>query len=180
MVFFTVVFNKRRGLIVDFVPPVKQLNTHLLGRYREPNALYNVIYKATEKISERRNFERVLLVITYSADHNSEHRFSGIEKQLKTLDAQVYTVHWDETEQWEYADITRNGESRRRVSSDASSLSHASLQNLVFRTSGTVRSPTVQNASELFRIYNHFFWGDAKAMYPRILSRNIVMGSGTT
>lgn len=151
--FFTLVFNKRGSLLVDFVPTAEQLDTHLSGRYREPNALYDAIYLAMEKMRERRNVKRVLLVITDSADHNSEHRFSDIQKQLKTLDAQVYTVLWDETERWEYTDLTKNGESRTRVSSDATSLSRAALQELALRTGGTVRSPTVQDANELFKIY---------------------------
>jgi VWFA-related protein len=151
--FFTLIFNKRGSLIVDFIPTVEQLNTHLTGKYREPNALYDAIYKATEKIAERPNFKRVLLVITDSADHNSEHRFNEIEKQLKTLDAQVYTILWDESKKWEYADVTVSGESRTRVSSDASQLSRAALQALAVRTGGAVQSPTVQNAGELYKIY---------------------------
>jgi VWFA-related protein len=95
-----------------------------------------------------------LLVITDSADHSSEHRFSDIEKQLKTLDAQVYTVLWDETEKWEYADITSNSAMRRRLTSDASNLSRAALNDLALRTGGSLQSPTVQNAEELFRIYS--------------------------
>lgn len=151
---FTLVFNRRGSLIVDFVPTVEQVKNNLTGRYREPNALYDAIHKATEKIQERSNYKRVLLVITDSADHNSEHSFSDIKEQLKTLDAQVYTIIWDEAEKWEYADITKNGETRTRVSNDATSLSRAALQDLAFRTGGMLRSPTVQNAKELFRIYN--------------------------
>ncbi len=150
---FTLVFNRRGTLLVDFVPTSEQLKTHLSGRLREPNALYDAIYKATGKIGESRNYKRVLLVITDSADHNSEHRFSDIEEQLKTLDAQVYTILWDEAEEWEFADITRNGQSRNKVSSDATSLTRAALQNLAFRTGGVMQSPTVQNTNELYRIY---------------------------
>ena len=93
-------------------------------------------------------------MITDSADHNSEHRFGDIIKQLKTLDAQIYAVLWDEAEDWRFRDITRNGEQRTRVTSDASQLDRAALQGLALRTGGTMSSPTVQNAQELFRIYN--------------------------
>ncbi|NNE97903.1 MAG: VWA domain-containing protein [Pyrinomonadaceae bacterium] len=152
--FFTLVFNNRGSLNVDFVPTAAQLRTHLSGRHREPNALYDAIFLATNKIREKRNFKRVIMVITDSADHNSEHRFNDILKQLKTLDAQIYTVLWDEAEEWQYADLTRDGDPRRRVSSDASSLDRAALEELAVRTGGLMQSPVVQNAGELFRIYN--------------------------
>ncbi len=151
---FILVFNRRGSLVVDFVPTLEQVNTNLTGKFREPNALYDAIFSATEKIGKSRNFKRVLLVITDSADHNSEHQFRDIKEQLKSLDAQVYTILWDEAEKWEYADITKNGETRRKVSSDATSLSRAALQDLAFRTGGLMQSPTVQNAGELFRIYS--------------------------
>ena len=151
---FSIVFNKRGSLVTDFIPTVEQLNTNLSGKYREPNALYDAIYLATEKIRESRNLKRVLLVITDSADHQSEHRFGDIVKQMKNLDTQIYAILWDEADDWKYTDITRNGRTRTRVSSDASGLDRAALQELALRTGGTMRSPTVHNARELFRIYN--------------------------
>lgn len=171
--FFTLVFNKRGSLIVDFVPTAEQLRTNLSGKYSEPNALYDAIYLATEKISERRNFKRVLLVITDSADHNSEHKFSDVLKQLKNRDTQIYTVIWDEAEQWEYADVTRDGSVRTKVSSDATKLDRAALEELAIRTGGLVQSPTVQNASELYRIYNQIAFEMRKqytlGFYPEII-----------
>ncbi|MCB1023377.1 MAG: VWA domain-containing protein [Acidobacteria bacterium] len=151
--FFTLVFNKRGTLLLGFVPTAEQIRVNLQGKFREPNALYDAIYKATKVIAGTRNHKRVLLVITDSADHNSEHRFNDIEKQLKKLDVQVYTILWDEAEKWRYADVSSGGESRSRVSSDASGLSRAALEELALRTGGMLRSPTVQNANELYRIY---------------------------
>jgi hypothetical protein len=77
-----------------------------------------------------------------------------IIKQLKTLDAQIYAILWDEAEDWRFRDITRNGEQRTKVSSNASSFERIDLQSLAIRTGGTMTSPTIQNAAELFRIYN--------------------------
>lgn len=171
--FFTLVFNKRGSLTVDFVPTAQQLRTNLSGKYREPNALYDAIFLATEKIIERRNFKKVILVITDSADHNSEHRFNDILNQIKTLDTQVYTVLWDEAEEWRYADVTRGGDAQRRLSSDASGLDRAALEELALRTGGMMRSPTVQNASELLRIYNQIAFETRKqytlGFYPDIV-----------
>jgi Ca-activated chloride channel family protein len=171
--FFTLVFNKRGSLMVDFVPTEEQLRTNLSGDYREPNALYDAIYMATEKISERRNLKRVILVITDSADHNSEHRFGDILERLKNLDAQIYAVLWDESELWEYSDITREGKTRRTVSTDASILDRAALRELAARTGGTMQSMTVQKASELFRIYNQIAFETRKqytlGFYPETI-----------
>ncbi len=151
---FALVFNRRGSLLTDFIPTEEQLDTNLTGKFREPNALYDAIFAATEKLAKSRNRKRILFVITDSADHNSEHRFGDIIKQIKTLDAQIYAVLWDEAADWRFSDITRNGEPRTRVTSDASQLNRAALQGLALRTGGTMGSPTVQNAQELFRIYN--------------------------
>ena len=151
---FALVFNRRGSLVTDFIPTAEQINTNLSSGYRAPNALYDAIFAATEKLGKSRNVKRVLLVISDSANHNSEHRFGDILKQLKTLDAQIYAVLWDEAEDWRFRDVTRGGEPRQRVSSDASSFERADLQALAMRTGGTMRSPTVQNAAELFRIYS--------------------------
>jgi Ca-activated chloride channel family protein len=169
--FFTLVFNKRGSLIVDFVPTNDQLKTHLSGKYREPNALYDAIYAATEKLRESRNFKRVLFVITDSADHNSEHRFGDILKQMKTLDAQIYTILWDEADKWEYSDIFRDENPRTKVTSDATKLDRAALREIALRTGGTMQSPTVQNAGELYRIYKQIAFETRKhytlGFYPK-------------
>lgn len=151
---FTIVFTRRGSLITDFVPTVEQVENQLGDRYRKPYALYDAIYLGTEKLRQSRNLKKILLVITDSADHGSEHNFRDITKQLKTLDAQIYAVLWDEARDWRFWDVTRGDETLRRISSDASGLDRAALQSLAMRTGGTMRSPAVQNARELFRIYN--------------------------
>lgn len=151
--FFTITFNRRGSLILDFVPNLEQVETSLDGKYSQPNALYDAVFLGAEKLSKSRNLKRVLLVITDSADHQSEHKFRDILKKMKTFDAQVYAVLWDEADDWKYRDITRPDNSRRRISSDATELDRAALQELALRTGGTMRSPTAQNAQELFRIY---------------------------
>lgn len=159
---FTITFNRRGSLVLDFVPTSEQVETNLSGKYSEPNALYDAIFLGAEKLSKSRSLKRVLLVITDSADHNSEHRFRDILKKMKTFDAQVYAVLWDETDDWKYRDITRSNNSRLRISSDASELDRAALQELALRTGGTVRSPTAQNAQELFRIYRRIAFETGK------------------
>ncbi len=55
---FSIVFNRRGSLITDFIPTAEQLNANLSGKFREPNALYDAIFLATEKIRESRNYKR--------------------------------------------------------------------------------------------------------------------------
>lgn len=151
--FFALIFNERGSLMVDFVPTAEQLRTNLSGQYREPNALYDAIYLAAGKMRERRNQKRVLVVITDSADHNSVHRFQDILDQLENIDVQIYAVVWDETERWEYADVTRSDRRRNALPGDASGLDRAALRELARRTGGDIQSPTVQNANELYGIF---------------------------
>lgn len=159
---FTITFNRRGSLVLDFVPTVEQVETNLSGKYSEPNALYDAIYLGAEKLSKSRNLKRVLLVITDSADHRSEHRFKDILKKMKTFDAQVYAVLWDEADEWRYRDITRQGNATKRITGDATELDRAALQELALRTGGSMRSPTAQNAQELFRIYRQIAFETGK------------------
>jgi Ca-activated chloride channel family protein len=159
---FTITFNRRGSLVLDFVPTSEQVETNLSGKYSQPNALYDAIFLGAEKLSKSRNLKRVLFVITDSADHNSEHKFGDIVKKMKTFDAQIYSVLWDESDAWKYRDITRGNNSRIIISSDASELDRAALQELALRTGGSMRSPTAQNAQELFRIYRQIAFETGK------------------
>jgi Ca-activated chloride channel family protein len=151
--FFTVVFNKRGSLSLDFVPTAEQVRIHLNANRKEPSALYDALFFAATKLRERRNLKRVILVITDSADHNSEHRFDDVLDQFKTLDANVFAVIVDQADKWKYRDISGDDRARSMVLSEASSLERAALVELALRTGGTIQSPTVQNAHELYRIY---------------------------
>ncbi len=151
--FFTLVFNKRGSLILDFVPSEDQVRKHITGKMKEPNALYDAIVEATRKLRGRKNVKRVLLVITDSADHNSEHRFNDVVKEFKTLDAQLYTILWDAAEHWDYTDANNDGVYRKPRSSDASQLDRAALYELAMRTGGSTQAPSSQNARELYGIF---------------------------
>lgn len=149
--FFIVAFNESGYLNLDFVPTAGQLQTSL--KRAEPRSLYDAIYLAAARLRESKNLKRALLVISDSADHGSEHSFSDLSKQLKSFDAQVYSVIFDEREMWNYSDITR-GEKRKRISGDASSLDRAALQELTLKSGGTANFPTTESGQELYRIYN--------------------------
>jgi Ca-activated chloride channel family protein len=152
--FFTTVFNRRGSLTLDFVPTAEQVRLHLKANRKEPSSLYDALYSSINKLHTRPNLKRAVIVITDSADHNSEHRFDDVMDQLKTVDASVFAVIVDPTEKWNYRDITEGGVLKRKVLSEATSLDRAALMQLALRTGGTIQSPTVQNANELFRLYS--------------------------
>ena len=149
--FFIVAFNESGNLNLDFIPTVEQIQNNL--KRSEPTSLYDAIYLAANKLRESKNPKRALLVISDSADHNSRHNFSDLSKQLKTLDAQIYALVFDKTEMWGYSDITRGGERRRRISTDASRLDRAALGELTLKSGGTAHFPATESGQNLYRIY---------------------------
>lgn len=155
--FFIVAFNERGNLSLDFIPTIEQLDKNLpLGaKQLEPNSLYDAIYLAADKLRESKNLKRTLLVISDSADHNSRHSFSDLNKQLKTFDAQIYAVIFDEFETWDYSDITRAEDRRpKRISNEANRLDRVALQELSLKSGGTSHFPANDNRQRLYEIYH--------------------------
>jgi Ca-activated chloride channel family protein len=154
--FFIVAFNERGSLSLDFIPTIEQIEKNLPAgvKQREPNSLYDAIYLATNKLRESKNLKRTLLVISDSADHNSRHSFSDLSKQLKSFDAQIYAVIFDESDAWNYSELTRAGDARRkRISNDANNLDRAALEELTLKTGGTSHFPANENRQRLYSIY---------------------------
>jgi len=143
-------FNMRGALKTDFVPTAEQLENQIDSR--EPNSLYDAIYAAADRLRESRNLKRTLLIITDSADHRSRRSISELRRKLKTFDVQVYAVIFDEETNWIYSDITRSGK-RRKVSSDASELERAQIQDLALKSGGATRFPVTIGSLQLFSIY---------------------------
>ncbi len=151
--FFIVAFNETGNLNLDFIPTVEQIQNNL--KRSEPTSLYDAIYLAADKLRASKNLKRTLLVISDSADHNSRHSFSDLSKQLKTLDAQIYAVIFDEREMWTYSEITPGrGSRRRRISGDASRLDRVALEELTMKSGGTSHFPATESGQDLYRIYS--------------------------
>ncbi len=156
--FFLTAFNQTGSLTLDFIPTPAQIEKNLTAgvKTREPNSLYDAIYAAADKIRQSRSQKKTILIISDGADHNSRHGFSELSKQLKSLDAQIYAVIFDEREMWGYSDITGAGGEgrRRRISNDANPLDRAAIQELTLKSGGTSRYPVTENTLELYKIYN--------------------------
>lgn len=151
--FFLLAFNMRGSLKLDFIPTVEQMETHL-PQSREPRALYDAIYHSAERLRTSRNLKRVLLIISDSADHQSRHSFSDITNKLKSFDAQVFAVVFDENSRFSYGEITRGGgREPNTISKDASEIERAALQGLTLKTGGTTHFPVTSNSYYLFSIY---------------------------
>lgn len=153
--FFIIAFNERGFLNLDFVPTAEQIQNNL--KRAEPRSLYDAIYLAADRLQTGKNLKRVLLVISDSEDHQSRHDFSDVTKILKTFDAQVYAVIFDESEMWRYSDIT--GDKRvRRIYDDVSPLDRAALEKLVMKSGGTTNFPVTASGQELYKIYRQIDW----------------------
>lgn len=150
--FFLLAFNSRGSLKLDFIPMLDQLERHL-PESREPNALYDAIYTAADKIRASRNLKRTLLIISDSADHQSQHSLKDISRKLKSFDVQVYAVVFDDNSRWAYGEITRTGREPSYASKDASGLDRAALQDLTLKSGGTTHFPVSSNSFRLYSIY---------------------------
>lgn len=148
--FFMLAFNMRGSLKLDFIPTVEQLEKHL-PQSREPNALYDAIYLASDKLRESRNLKRTLLIISDSVDHQSRHNFGEISRKLKSSDVQVFAIVFDEESRFSYGEITRR--EQNLVTKNASELERAALQGLTVKSGGTTHFPVSSNSFYLYSIY---------------------------
>lgn len=155
--FFITAFNHQGSLNLDFIPTVEQIEQNLTfqTKTREPNSLYDAIVAAADKIKKSQNLKKTILVISDSADHNSRHSFSELNKQLKMFDVQVYAVIFDEDNSlnWSYSNVSPDIRLPRKNSGDASPLDRVAIQELTLKTGGMTHYPTTQTGQELFRIF---------------------------
>lgn len=154
--FFLTAFNHYGSLNLDFIPTPEQIekNLNFGNKTREPNSLYDAIFAAAGKLRESKSQKKTLLIISDGADHNSRHSVSDLSKQLKSFDVQIYAVIFDESQIWNYSDITRGGNRRGRISGDASQLDRAVIQDLTLKSGGAANYPANENSVELYRIYS--------------------------
>jgi VWFA-related protein len=152
--FFFVAFNERGSLTIDFVPDADQIARHLASpQKREPRSLYDALYVAAEKLRQRKNLKRTLLVVTDAADHSSRKSFNDLRDQLKVFDVQVYAIVLDETLNRfnAYVDITRHPE-RSQLLSDASANDRAALSSITLRTGGATFPSSFEDQRSIVRI----------------------------
>lgn len=150
--FFLLAFNMRGSLGLNFIPFADQLERHL-PESREPNALYDAIYLAADRLRESRNLKRTLLIISDSADHQSRHNFGEITKKLRSFDVRVFGVIFDENSKFTYGEITSAAREPDFVFRDASELDRAALQGLTLKTGGTTHFPVSSSSFYLYSIY---------------------------
>ncbi|QQS41843.1 MAG: VWA domain-containing protein [Acidobacteriota bacterium] len=151
--FFTIVFNKRGSLVLDFVPTVEQVARHLsLDEKNEPNSLYDAIFLAAEKAEERPNTKRTLIVISDGKDDDSHHSFSELSKRLRGLNVQVFSVLVNDENDLRYSDITL--EKRPRALDTDLTLDRAALEELSKESGGRAQETVDRDLVNLVGIYN--------------------------
>lgn len=152
--FFTVVFNERGSLNLDFVPSVEQIEKHLsLDEKDKPKSLYDAIYIAGQKIRTRENAKKTLIIISDGKDHNSHHTYDTLKNQLRSFNVQIYSIFLDDKEKWGFSDISLERQ-RRAIDFDNPNLERAAIAELSDKSGGNTRTPFLQNTAELLRIYN--------------------------
>lgn len=151
--FFTIVFNERGSLVLDFVPSQAQVARHLsLGERGEPSSLYDSIFLAAEKAEERPNSKRTLIVITDGKDDDSHHSFKELSRRLKELNVQIFTVFVGDTDQARFSDLTL-GKQPRALDTDLS-LDRAALDEISEASGGRSQEPVADNVVSLVGVYN--------------------------
>ena len=151
---FLLAFNMQGQQIFDFVPTLEQLERHMADpAKREPRSLYDAVYFASDRIQSSRNQKRVLLIISDSADHNSRHTFSAVQRKLAAIRTEVYAVIVDSNNGLGYKDITHNGREVYPSSSDASELDRAALLDLTLKSGGSTYFGGTKSSLQLDNIY---------------------------
>lgn len=150
--FFTIVFNERGSLVLDFVPSVDQVSRHLsLGERGEPSSLYDAIVLAAEKASERRNSKKTLIVISDGKDDDSHHSYSELSRRLREVNVQIYAVFVGEGSRYRYSDISREMQPRA-LDSDLT-LDRAALEELARSSGGSAQEPFSEDQINLMAVY---------------------------
>jgi len=151
--FFTIVFNDRGSLSLNFVPTAQQVKRHLSFEERnKPNSLYDAVFLASEKIRKRPNQKKAFIIISDGKDHYSHHSFSQLSKHLKSFNAQIYAVILDEAEKWGYSDLFLDDDPPP-IRIDESKLESIALKELSRKSGGKPETPFFKSIYELLEIY---------------------------
>lgn len=154
--YFVTVFNEKGSLTTEFVPTVDQLRTFLSdGTAKGPTSLYDAIFAASEKIRERKNTKRVLLVLTDGADHASHHSEKELRLHLRTVNLPVYAVTFHETDrrQYGYVDLYRSERRHTFGTAEASELDRGVIAELSKTSGGQAFERSIQNRVYLASIF---------------------------
>ncbi len=155
--FFVTVFNERGSLTTDFVPGADQIERHLSEtKPSSPNSLYDAIFAASEKVRERRNAKKVLVVLTDGEDHNSHHSLKELRLHLGRVNLPIFTVafHDENRREWGYTDLHRADRRRTLAAAETSQLSAAALADLSKTSGGQSFDREIENRYYLNAIFN--------------------------
>lgn len=148
---FSIVFNQNGSLSTDFVPTTEQVATFLTGEKQpQVNSLYDAVFAASNKIQEKKNLKKMLLIISDGNDNSSHHSFSELSKHLKSFNIQIYSIILGNNDRWEYSDITLN---RRGIRSNTSFLSQANLKELSEKSGGNAENQFVDSENVLTNLF---------------------------
>lgn len=152
--FFLLMFNERGSLLTEIVPDLDQLERHLARpEKREPRSLYDALALATDKLRQKKNIKRTLLVITDTADHNSQSSLNQLRVELRRSDMRVYAIVPARDLERSYA-IDMNDDQDARLWSDASPSERSAMNSITLRSGGSTFPASLKLGANIEKILN--------------------------
>lgn len=147
-------FNMKGLQAFDFIPTLEQLEKHMADpATRRVKSLYDAVDFAADRIQTSRHQKRILLIISDSADHGSNSSFSKIRAKLMELQAEVYAIIVEPSEQVGYEDLSHQRPSGAGSTTDASQFDRAALAGIAARTGGAAFFSRSESSLRLLNIY---------------------------
>ena len=150
--FFLLLFNEHGTLLTEIVPDFDQLERHLVNpEKREPRSLYDALLLASDKLRQKKNIKRTLLVITDTADHASRGSVNQLRGELRRSDMRIYAIVPDRDLERSYA-IDMNVDQEARLWSDASPADRSAMNSITMRSGGSTFPASLKFGASIVRI----------------------------
>ena len=156
--FFFVAFSEQGTLTTEFIPSANQVLDYLeLVKPGGPLSLYGAVYFAAERLLNRRNLKKALLIIADGQDDGSRQAYKELRERLRTFDVQIYAIGIADpkTDQfagygrWVFEDLTRQTGRRSFLLNSDATLGRAVLEEMSRSSGGTTYFPETENEPEL-------------------------------
>ena len=91
--YFLIEFSNRPSLAQDFTTDISRLqNRVIFTRTKGMTAMYDAAYMGLEKLSERNDPKKAILLITDGEDNHSRYSAANIKEYLKEQDVQIFAI----------------------------------------------------------------------------------------
>lgn len=159
--FFFTAFGAQGSVTSEFVPTAEQVLDHLTAvKPGGPTALYDAVYAASEKLRQRRNLKKVLLIISDGEDEKSQTTYKQLMNRLREFDVQIYAIgianqamaQFPGYGRWVFEDLTRQTGRRSFLMNAEAAMGRAVLAEMARVSGGATYFPENENEPELIGI----------------------------